>query len=388
VDAALLTPLVRQVLEDDKAKVFDWHYQPVAGGIVQASGGSYGVYRFNGQAHSQGRMRPWSLILKATAAAVLAAGPIASADASDVFYWKREVLIYQSGILANLPEGLVAVRCFGVVEYPDQEFWMWLEDVDDRAWSREDYGLAAYHLGQFNGAYLTGRPIPQAPWLSSGHLRTWLDWGEAGIMDIERLSRHPINQKWLERNAVARMIHLWSERERLLAALDCLPRTFCHYDAVRRNLMIRCNSAGEAETVAIDWAMAGIGFVGAEIAAMIGGGVYEIPACELEGFEAVAFSGYIAGLRRAGWLGDLQLARFGFVATIALFMGLGMAGHLLLLFAETDEIEFQERFFGRPSDELTAERAVFQRYFLDLGEEALALLDELTVAGQLGPAPG
>jgi hypothetical protein len=83
--------------------------------------------------------------------------------------------------LDDLPPGLVAVRCFGVVEYPDQEFWLWLEDVEDRTRSRADYGLAAYRLGQFNGAYLCGRPIAQAAWLSTGEVCTQLEWGEAGI---------------------------------------------------------------------------------------------------------------------------------------------------------------------------------------------------------------
>jgi len=30
-------------------------------------------------------------------------------------------------------------------------------------WPLERYGLAARHLGQFNGRYLTGTPLPQHP---------------------------------------------------------------------------------------------------------------------------------------------------------------------------------------------------------------------------------
>ena len=136
VDAALLTPLVRQVLADDNTEVLTWACQPVAGGMAHAAGASYGIYRFQGQAHTQGQVRPWSLILKATAAAVVNGGTMASADSSDLNYWQRETLVYQSGLLDGLPAGLVAARCFGVVEYPEQEFWIWLEDVADQSWSR------------------------------------------------------------------------------------------------------------------------------------------------------------------------------------------------------------------------------------------------------------
>lgn len=133
VDAAQLTPLVRQALADDAVELLDWEHRPVKGGIVQEIGGSYGLYRFCGRALGRGgETRDWSLILKATAAALVGVSPMASPNRSDLFYWKREVLAYQSGLLADLPPGLKAVRCFAVVEYANEEFWIWLEDVEDR----------------------------------------------------------------------------------------------------------------------------------------------------------------------------------------------------------------------------------------------------------------
>ena len=60
------------------------------------------------------------------------------------------------GMLNDLVGDLVAPRCMGIVEYPDKESWLWLEDIGesgDGVWSLERYGLAARHLGQFNGAY-------------------------------------------------------------------------------------------------------------------------------------------------------------------------------------------------------------------------------------------
>ena len=385
VDAALLTPLVRQALADNCAEVLDWNFAPLTGGMVQERGGSYGVYRFRGQARSGAAVRPWSLVLKATAAAVLAANPFTGAEESHPYYWKREVLVYQSGLLADLPDGLVAVRCFGVVEYPDEEFWMWFEDVEDSTWSRQEYGLVACHLGQFNGAYLAGRPLPQASWLSTGGVRLWLEWAEPGVAEIETLSRLPIHQSWLDAAAIARIQNLWAQREQLLSGLDRLPHTFCHHDAFRRNLMLRRNHMGKRETVAVDWAVAGTGGVGVELEALIGGGVtmYEFPAREVKDYEAAAFEGYMAGLRQAGWVGNLELVRFAFAAAAALHYGLGLSCLLLSLLADEQQVQFLERFFARPRGELMAERAVYQRYFMDLGEEALDLLEKLTTAGQL-----
>ena len=245
VDAAQLTPLVRQALADDSVELLDRQHSPVKGGISQEMGGSYGLYRFRGSARGRGgEKRDWSLILKATAAALVGVNPAASPDISDLLYWKREVLAYQSGLLADLPPGLKAVRCFAVVEYPDEEYWMWLEDVEDRTWSRADYGLAAYHLGLFNGAYLRNRQLPQADWLSHGQAPGFIGYGAGGMADIVSLSRLPANQLWLDDDGVVRTQRLWEEHERLLSALDRLPQTFCHHDAFRRNLMIRSRTVG------------------------------------------------------------------------------------------------------------------------------------------------
>ncbi len=384
VDAALLSPFVCQALGDDSAVVLDWRCMPLGGGMAQANGGSYGTYRFAGQARCHDKVQGWSLVLKATAADV-AAGQYVGADESHPSYWKREILIYQSGLLADLPEGLVAVRCLGVVEYPNQEFWIWLEDVEDSTWVRQDYRLVAYHLGQFNGAYLAGRPIPHASWLSPGPVRLWLEWAEPGIGEIETLSRLPINRLWVDAAAIDRIRNLWAQREQLLCGLDSLPRTFCHHDALRRNLMLRPNRLAQRETVAVDWAAAGTGGVGVELEALIGGSaiMYEIPARELKDYEAVALAGYVAGLRQAGCEVDPDVVRFGFAAAAALHYGVGLACLHLSLLADEQQVQFRERFFARPRGELMAGKGIFQRYFLDLGDEALQLLDKLTAAGRL-----
>ncbi|MFN8469678.1 MAG: phosphotransferase [Caldilineaceae bacterium] len=183
---------------------------------------------------------------------------------------------------------------------------------------------------------------------------------------------------------MARTQRLCEERVRLLAALDLLPQTFCHHDAFRRNLMIRSRNSGELETVAIDWAMVGTGCVGAEVATFVGSTLvfYEIAAEEILEYETLALTNYVKGLRDAGWQGSDKIVRFAYAANISLINALGLAGVMLTLFADPEEVRFHERFYGRPFEELMSQRAIMQRYFLDLGEEALALMAELPTVGQ------
>jgi len=370
VDRATLTPLVRRILENENAKVMNWRYQPVEGGF----GHAYGVYRFQGEAQAEDETLDWSLILKVTGPATGSQEPAAWN------YWKREVLVYQSGLLNDLPGDLVAPRCIGVVEYPGQEFWLWLEDVveSEKVWSLERYGLAARHLGQFNGAYLVGKPIPKVPWLSTGQLRQRLAMAEPGIVELPQKSRHPQFEGLLPDDSLERSLTLWTERQRFLALLDRLPRSLCHHDAFRRNLIARNGRDGRTQTVAIDWTEMGTGGLGEEIASFFHGLRFvAIDIDRIADLDALIFAGYVDGLRDAGWQGDSRLARFGYAATAALssiadkaikWPRIARRAAALPAGAEPPRLLNP----GGP-----AQAVAEQLYLLSLGEEACALLDTL-----------
>ena len=81
----------------------------------------------------------------------------------------REILAYRSSLLAGLPGHLRAPRVLRIEEGDDGNFWLWLEAVSDaygRRWPLAQLGLAARHLGAFNGAYLVSRALPTEPWLN------------------------------------------------------------------------------------------------------------------------------------------------------------------------------------------------------------------------------
>ena len=117
IDQATLAPLVRNALNSETVEVVKWEFEQLHGGI--AAGTS--VYRFSGTGRDQGRTIPWSLILK------MLRSEGGSADISAWDYYKREADAYQSGLLDELPGGLAAPRCFGVLDRPDGTCcWMWL----------------------------------------------------------------------------------------------------------------------------------------------------------------------------------------------------------------------------------------------------------------------
>ena len=103
--------------------------------------------------------RPWSLVLKVLGPA---AGPD---DPTHIDYWKRELLLYSSGLLDDLPAGLCAPRCYGCDEPMDGVVWLWLEHVR----GGQGPGVAARARWGARGATLGA--IQTAPTLSGGRFR-------------------------------------------------------------------------------------------------------------------------------------------------------------------------------------------------------------------------
>jgi hypothetical protein len=150
------------------------------------------VFRCTGTARDHGTILPWTTVLKVWRSTR------DHDDPAHVFYWKREVLAYQSGLLDDLPEGLAAPRCYGVVNRGDGLLWLWLEDITDTRgprWPLSCYGRAARHLGRFNGAYAMGRSLPNASWLSAGWLRATLAWSAPVIAQFPTVLDHPLMRR-------------------------------------------------------------------------------------------------------------------------------------------------------------------------------------------------
>ena len=166
-----LREVVQLALEEPNAVLRGWDAAPPPGGYCGLAGGST-LYLLSGTARVGAVEYPWRVVLKVLS-------PVSGRDnPTRVHDWKREMLLYRSGLLEALPVGVRAPLCYGCDEQEDGSVWIWLEHVredGERMWPTARWALAARHLGQLNGAYLAGRPLPHAPWLGGQRLRTWLE---------------------------------------------------------------------------------------------------------------------------------------------------------------------------------------------------------------------
>ena len=376
VDSKMLTPIVEKALNQQAVTLSNWSYQQVHGGFGGGRGGSY-IYRFQGDAIVQDDLIHWSLILK-----ILRARPDEAPD--NTHYWKREFEAYRSGLLENLPGGVVAARCFHVVEYPDESCWIWQEDIRDDTgdcWQPEHYQLVAQHFGQFNGAYVTAaRSIPDEPWLGTGWLRNIAKAAEPVVPKIEAQMQAPIFQPIFPADSNRQFLKLWDERERFLSALDRLPQTFAHQDPVRRNLFLRLKPDGDYETVAIDWAYVGRAAIGMEMAVhfIISLSFLEIPIAIARRFDRLLFENYLEGLRNAGWTGEARQLRLGFTAAVSCkYLESLMWGASSDWMTDPEQQAQWEKDFGQPVQVVLEQAAGLFRYVFQLADEARQLMDEL-----------
>jgi len=233
IDPAELADPVRQALGSAQATVLDYEVHTLHGGYGSAIGG---VFRLTGRASipEVSGPAPWSLVLKVLRPSATGR---ASQDLTALGYWRREPLLYRSGLLDDLGPGLSAPRCFGV-QTRGEEDWLWLEALVDSGgnrstdgrWPLSRYALVARHLGMMQAAYLSDRPLPDHPWLCPGKLRTWTGLPAGGIKRLqESTGDDPVRHYW-PGDRYDRLLRLWNERGTFLDALDHAPQTFTHGD--------------------------------------------------------------------------------------------------------------------------------------------------------------
>ncbi len=364
INVADLTAFLRIALGSQTITIRDWKYEMVTGGIAGGRFDTF-IYRFLGQAEDLGTASSWSMIVK-----VLRARQGELPD--DPQYWKREGEIYRHGLLDDLAGGMGAPRCFGVVEYPDEACWVWMEDIHDDigpVWPLEHYRIVARHMGQFNGDYLTHRALPSEAWLSSSWFRKM-----AGLLTpeipqaLEALSTLAQNGIF-PGDAVDQFTQVWAERDLYLNTLDTLPQTLCHLDAFRRNLVARKNLDNEYQTIGVDWAYAGKSALGADIAVceLVGFVVCETDARGAFDFKTMLLENYLNGLGDVGWQDDPEIVRLGFSTSI-------VAKYLELVTtvpwaADDSNQEWLESFIGHPFQDIQEQYAGMFRFVIAQADE-------------------
>jgi hypothetical protein len=359
IDPSMLLNVVRQDQRSPDFVITDWTV-----GILSDKGASHpeGLFCFSGHGRDGQGVRPWSVALK------VLSDPGQPFAVSDWWYWKRELLVNQSGLLARLPSPLVAPRCYGTREY-ERGAWIWMERITESTagrWGLDKYTFAANQLGRFNGVYLSGTPLSDFPWLTRRAVLSWITvWSPEVGWDSPYVLRHISNQ------VRERIMGLWVDRDHFLSVLDHLPQTFSHFDFHRRNLLIRTQADGREELVAVDWAMCGIGPLGGDASMLMGMSsmFFDWEPAAIRELEVAVFDSYLAGLRDAGWRGNPLLVRLGFITWTALWLGVVMPHAIAVCAAEE-----------RRADELASGWAKICEFALDRADEARHLM------GQLMPA--
>jgi hypothetical protein len=251
-----------------------------------------------------------------------------------------------------------------------------MEDVRDegnKPWSMEQYREVALRLGQFNGVYLAGQPLPAEAWLTHDWLGKYLAHAAPMVAFIKENPGNPVVQKMLPGITLPLTPAIWDEHNRMMEVLDRLPQTFCHQDAFGRNLFIR----GE-QLIAIDWGYAGMAPLGAELAPLIGvaSGLDGVPSSQLKELDRVCFEGYLQGMREAGFTPEVRQARLGYSLTVMLRYILGATiGEVLPALLESEELRgLWAKGFGTSPDKVEETDTGVAAYYQAITIDALKLL--------------
>jgi hypothetical protein len=225
-----------------------------------------------------------------------------------------------------------------------------------------------------NGAYLAGRPLPAADWLGGRRLRTWVEAHEERVARIAAAPGNPEVRQFWPQPVVEEILRLWEERAAFCDALERLPQTFCHGDAIRRNLFARRGSGGVEETVAIDWEFAGQMAAGEEAGqtVSVAAALFDVAPEALPALDEAVFAGYLAGLREAGWRGEERAVRFAYAAHAALRNAFNAVGTVR---PEEAQLEAIRENHGRTWEELAGARAAVRPFLLARAAEARGLVE-------------
>lgn len=362
IDMAILTEVVRQDQRSPSFEITEWSVRRLSDKGMENPDG---LWLFSGEG-SDGAVRTWSVVLK------IFERPDEETPQNERGYWRREVLLAQSGLLEQLPGPVRAPRFYRTDEYPDSA-WLWMEHITDQqsgSWTLEQYSFAARQLGHWNGACLAKMRLFDQPWLARRHYVSWLT-----LVNVENDWQFPLNQTHISAEFRGRYEQLWADREVFFNIMEALPQVFSHFDTQRRNLFICSDQTGKDHLVAVDWALCGIGPLGAELNGLVAdsGIMLEYSPSDLPALDTVAFPSYLRGLQQAGWVGEIDLVRLGYIAWRAIYYGLVFPAWVAW-WCSDEHAPFASQMYGLSREELFWKLLPLLEFSLDGGDEARQLM--------------
>lgn len=318
LDANMIERPVRRMLNDPGVSVREWTATPITGSMAP---GTIGVVRITGTASAADvggeTDSPFSVILK-----MMASG----GEPGHRTYWKREAVVYSSGLLDYLPAGLRAPECYGVGEESESIIRLWLEDLGEGAgghrWSIADYQHAARLIGRLNGSPIPALFDPPPAWWLRDVARQWIEAMNPIIPRLEDArSDAVIGQLWSDRSVNA-LLEIGRQAPRLLELLDRFPVALSHGDAHQKNFVLP-DAGCRDDAILFDWSDVGLRPAGADLHPLfhllIGLGGYDVE--DLVDLSPLIFDSYLEGLSDADWSGDPRDIRQAFAASFAVRWG-------------------------------------------------------------------
>ncbi|WP_309122585.1 phosphotransferase [Paenibacillus sp.] len=350
VDADRLQAISNRILAEESGALMEWSCHSIGPRVNNFVTG--GVFRISGTSRiREGAYRAWSVIVK-----VVREDPQRD-DPAHYNYWRREIMVYDSGLLRNLPANLVAPQCYAIDGQVDGSVWLWLEDIphEPRTWEWDDYRYAAGKLGEFHAAYLLGEPLPEAPWLNKQWMRSWIRECIRYRDALDPQTKAILISDRRTDSLIQRFTRLEDSIREWLQVLERLPRTFSHQDVYEQNIMLDAAREEEGKLAVIDWQFASVSGIGEDLGRFLGLAVSRghVPIDRFGEYRELIISSYISGLKRAGWDGDETLPRIGCLAAFAL-RSVWEAPKLLKKMAEHPDSTEWERLFSVVEHQLEA----------------------------------
>jgi Phosphotransferase enzyme family len=328
ISSADLIPVVRRMTGDAAAEVVPgWRVERI--GKDSAGRGTLGIYRVSGRAVTTAGHDTWSVVMK------IVDEKMGVGSTSRFNSPTTEIAAYHSGLFDKnhfKSGGLRATKCYGIDARPDGATWLWLEDVSGAPvppWPDELYVSAAWHVGQFSGYWAT-RKVPQTAWLDDRQFngRVLEHANHGAFQRLQAAANKPLAKLACPPDFLPHVLRMEQDTRMVMEAIESLPKTVCHGDSHGGNLLPVFRQGKHVETLAVDWAAVGIGPVGGDAGFLLDTGVIwaETDATTVERLAPNVFASYISGLEDAGWTGDPDHVRLGYLASSAAMEGSRIAG--------------------------------------------------------------
>jgi hypothetical protein len=297
-------------------------------------------------------------------------------------YWKREALAYESGLTSAYSEaGILGPRLLALNRRPKGDMALWLEDaksggssVPGTRWGAETYRRFARSLGLAQGRIVVTEAVPDHPWLTKRFLRDYVlsKQVDRGVLYSDEAWQRPLVRDNFPNGLRRGLTRLHEEREWFFSLLERLPRTLCHLDVWPNNLFAR----EDGTFTLVDWSFVGEGALGEDVGNLVPDSVFDlvVPARDLPDLDREVFTGYVSGLREAGWKGDERAVRLGMCASAVKYEWLGPL--MLQRASEARQLEYGGGEAADPSL-LYAERGCALAFLAAWAEGARALSEEL-----------